>query len=167
MEAFDHYDRSDLHLPPTAKVGFSPHESPDCVIASVQIMGPRRGAAIRTGEVASIEVVAEFRKEMEVVAGVSILARDLLTIVATEHSGMLRRCTPGTHIFRFEIPELPLMPGLFHVRAFVREGERQLPVATLGVWNSPASFLVSGEPNAENVSGRARGQLFRIQGKWS
>jgi len=167
LEALDYYYRSDLHLPPTAKVEFRPRESPHCAIASVQIMGPQRGSAIRTGEAASIEIVAEFRKEIEVVAGVSILARDLLTVVATEHSRELCRCAPGKHIFRFEIPELPLMPGLFHVRAFVREGERLLSVATFGVRNAPASFLVSGEPNAENVGGRARGQLVRIQGKWS
>lgn len=167
LEALDHYYQSDLCLPSAAKAELSPKQPSDCVITSVEIEGPHDSDSIRTGETVSIVVVADFKREADAVAIISILARDLLTVIANESSGIPTRCGPGRHIFRFNIPAVPLMPGLFHVRAAVREGERLLPLATFGVWESPASFLVTGEPNVQNVSGRARGQLIRIQGTWA
>jgi hypothetical protein len=58
------------------------------------------------------------------------------------------------------------MPGLFHVRGALREGERLLPLATFGFQDSPRSFLVGGDPTRENVRAQAMGQLVRIEGKW-
>lgn len=167
LEALDHYYQSDLRLPPAVKAEFGPKQPSDCVISSVEIEGQHDGDSIRTGESVSIVVVADFKREADAVAIISILARDLLTVITNESSGSPRRCGPGRHVFRFSIPALPLMPGLFHVRVAVREGERLLPLATFGVWESPASLLVTGEPNVQNVGGRARGQLIRIQGTWA
>lgn len=167
LEALDHYYQSDLRLPAAAVADFGTKQPSDCIIESVEIKGPHDSDSIKTGDSISIVVVADFNREADSVAVISILARDLLTVIANESSGTPIRCGSGRHVFRFNIPSVPLMPGLFHVRAAVREGERLLPLATFGVWESPASFLVTGEPNVQNVGGRVRGQLIRIQGTWA
>lgn len=167
LEALDYYYQSDLRLPAAVKAEFSSQQPADCVISSVEIKGPHDGDSIRTGESVSIVVVADFKREADAVAIISILARDLLTVIASESSGTPIRCGQGRHVFRFSMPSVPLMPGLFHVRASVREGERLLPLASFGVSEAPRSFLVTGEPNVQNVDSRARGQLIRIQGKWA
>jgi lipopolysaccharide transport system ATP-binding protein len=164
LEAFDHYYRSDLHRPQKKEVDFTPPESPKCSIVSVEIE-PNR--PVRTGEEVSILITAELREELEIVAVLSILGRDLLTIVSTEDSGMPRLCAPGIHSFLFRIPSLPLMPGLFHVRAALREGDRMLPLANYGLKQSPIGLLVEGDPTLGNVRARAMGQLVRIEGAWA
>jgi lipopolysaccharide transport system ATP-binding protein len=165
LEALDHYYRSGLHHQDKPPARFESLENADCTIEAVQIEPDPDTGAIRTGREFSLMITAVLQREAEVVASVSILARDLLTVVTTENSE-LRRCAPGRHVFRFRIAELPLMAGLFHVRGALREGERRLPLATFGFQDSPRSFLVGGDPTRENVRAQATGQLVRIEGEW-
>jgi lipopolysaccharide transport system ATP-binding protein len=171
LEALDHYYRSDLHLPeilsrqPSSRE-VSPSEAHGCSIASVEVQTNRQDGRIYTGDDVSIVMTADFSAEAEALAVFQITGRDLLTVVAVEDSGELRHCKPGRHIFRFRMPSLPLMPGLFHVRASLRGGAARLPLAHFGVDNAPLRLLVSGEPNPTNVRARSVGQLVRIEGKW-
>jgi len=165
LEALDHYYRSGLHRQAKQPARFEVAESPDCTIETVQIDPDPETGAIRTGREFSLTITAVLRREAEVVASISILARDLLTVVATE-SSEVRRCAAGRHVFRFRIAALPLMPGLFHVRGALREGERRLSLATFGFHEAPRSFLVGGDPTSENVRAHASGQLVRIEGEW-
>jgi lipopolysaccharide transport system ATP-binding protein len=172
LEALDHYYENDLHRqanPVGRPNGFKPEPSgsPQCRIEAVTVESASRDGAIRTGEEVGIVLTAEFQEEVEVIAAISILARDLLTIVASEEGAIPVLHGKGKGVFRFKIPSLPLMPGLFHVRAALREGASKIPLATFGIENSPARFLVTGEPTAANVRARARGQLIRIEGSWS
>jgi lipopolysaccharide transport system ATP-binding protein len=165
LEALDHYYRSGLHRQDQPPARLEPLENADCTIEAVQIDPDPDTGAIRTGREFSLTITAVLQREAEIVASISILARDLLTVVATENSG-LRCCAPGRHAFRFLIAALPLMPGLFHLRGALREGERLLPLATFGFQDSPRSFLVGGDPTRENVRAQAMAQLVRIEGKW-
>jgi lipopolysaccharide transport system ATP-binding protein len=164
LEALDHYYESNLHRPRKGEADFTATAPTRCSIVSVEIE-PNR--PLRTGEEVSILITADLREDLEIVAILSILGRDLLTVVASEDSGEPRRCAPGIHVFRFRIPSLPLMPGLFHVRASLREGDRMLPLANFGFKQSPIGLLVEGEPTHGNVRARATGQLVRIEGIWA
>jgi lipopolysaccharide transport system ATP-binding protein len=164
LEALDLYYRSNPLQPRKDERDFTPPESTRCSIVSLEIEPSR---PVHTGKEVSILVTADVREDMEIVAILSILGRDLLTVVATEDSGEPRRCAPGIHVFRFRILSLPLMPGLFHVRAALREGDRMLPLANFGFKQSPIGLLVEGEPTHGNVRAKATGQLVRIEGSWS
>jgi ABC-type polysaccharide/polyol phosphate transport system ATPase subunit len=164
LEALDVYYQSNLLRPRKDERNFTPPESTRCSIVSLEIEPSRH---VRTGEEVSILVTADLREDLEIVAVLSILGRDLITVVATEDSGGPRRCAPGIHVFRFRIPSLPLMPGLFHVRAALREGDRMLPLANFGFKQSPIGLLVEGEPTHGNVRARATGQFVRIDGIWA
>jgi lipopolysaccharide transport system ATP-binding protein len=165
LAALDYYYRSGLHRQDKQPARFESLENSDCTIEAVQIDPDPNTGAIRTGCEFSLQITAVFQREAEVVATISILARDLLTVVATE-SSELRRCAPGRHVFRFRIGALPLMPGLFHVRGALREGKRRLPLVTFGFQEAPRSFLVGGDPTHENVRAHASGQLVKIDGEW-
>jgi lipopolysaccharide transport system ATP-binding protein len=172
LEALDHYYENDLHRqsnPVGRPNGFKPepYGSPKCRIEAVTVESASRDGSIHTGEEVGIVLTAEFQEEIEVIATISILARDLLTVVASEEGAIPVLHGKGKGVFRFKIPSLPLMPGLFHVRAALREGASKIPLATFGIENSPARLLVTGEPTAANVRARARGQLIRIEGSWS
>jgi lipopolysaccharide transport system ATP-binding protein len=167
LEALDHYYSKDLHreLNPSSKL--HPTVTPDCSISSVEIEPNPETGAIRTGGEFSVSINAQFAREVEVVASVYILARDLLTVVAIESNEEPRHCGPGTHVFRFHISNLKLMPGVFHVRCALRESPNLLPLAHFGVMGSPMSFLVGGEATRENIKALAYGQLVRLEGVWS
>ncbi|MBU3665922.1 MAG: ATP-binding cassette domain-containing protein [Chthoniobacterales bacterium] len=172
LEALDHYYESDLHRPSPGTGGihadnFSPAQNAKCRIDSVTVASASAGGNIRTGEAVDIVITADFREESEAFAVISILSRDLLTVVASEDSGAPVPCRPGKNYFRFTVPALPLMPGLFHIRAAIREGCSRIPVATFGIENSPARFVVAGEPTRANVRARTLGQLIRLEGSWS
>lgn len=165
LEALDFYHRHEPSLPPAAAETFIPPEKPPCSIASVHIEPTGPSGTIRTGEPVAITLTAEVREEINLTASLAIMARDLMTIVAIEQSA-LQRCAPGRHAFRFLIPHLPLMPGLFHLRAGLNEGEREIPIADFGVHSAPASFAVTGDPSPSHVRAQALGQLVRIGGSW-
>lgn len=172
LEALDHYYRSDLHLPKKV-LSHSPQsrasaaETPGCTIISLEVQTNRPDGQILTGDDVSIVLTADFREEVDAVAIFQITGRDLLTVVAVEDSGPARHYTPGRHVFRFRMDSLPLMPGLFHVRAHLRGGVARLPLAHFGVDNAPLRLLVGGEPTNANVRARSLGQLVRIEGEWS
>lgn len=167
LEALDHYYSSGLHREKNGSVQFEPPESPDCFILSVEIDPDPDSGLIRNGSVFSISITAKLEREAEVVAAITILARDLMTVVATANSGAPRRCAPGTHMFRFRVPNLPLMPGLFHLRGALREAPRLVPLAFFGVKMSPISFLVGGEIAQERSLPMDSGGLLRVEGEWS
>lgn len=166
LEALDHYYSKDLHLEVNSKLKAEPSENLDCSITSVEIQPHPETGAIRTGEELSISITAQFEREAEVVASVAILARDLLTVVAIESSEEPRHCGPGTHVFRFHISNLLLMPGVFHVRGALRESPNLFPLAHFGIMESPISFLVGGEATREKARALASGQLVRLEGAW-
>jgi lipopolysaccharide transport system ATP-binding protein len=165
LAALDHYYRSGLHRQDKQPVRFESLENSDCTIEAVHIDPDPETGAIRTGREFSLTITAVLQREAEVVASISILARDLLTVVATE-SSELCRCAAGRHVFRFRIGAMPLMPGLFHVRGALREGKQLLLLASFGFTESPHSFLVGGDPTPENVRAHASGQLIKIHGEW-
>jgi lipopolysaccharide transport system ATP-binding protein len=172
LEALDHYYANDLHrqaeLATQAEgLQFGPPQCSEYRIESLTIEPSRADGVIRTGDEVSIVVTAEFLEESKAFAVISILNRDLFTVVALEDSGAPVLCRKGKNSFRFKIPNLPLMPGLFHIRAVIREGGSQIPLATFGLENPPARFLVTGEPTEANILGLSLGQLVRIEGSWS
>jgi lipopolysaccharide transport system ATP-binding protein len=167
LEALDHYYGKGLHREIKSTLKLEPSENPDYSIFSVEIdPNPARGA-IQTGREFSVSITAKFEKSADVVASVTILARDLLTVLAIESSEAPRHCAPGTHVFRFCIPKLQLMPGIFHLRGALRKSPSLLPLAVFGVRDSPISFLVGGEATRENTRALASGQLVRLEGVWS
>ena len=166
LAALDHYYRAGLHLPKSDTAEFAPPEEQKCSIVSLQIEPSDDSKEIRTGESLSITLTADVHEPLEMVPTFVILGRDLLTVVAVEECGEMRFCAPGRHVFRFRIACLPLMPGLFHAKAALREGERLIPVATFGFRNQPACFEVRGETSRANVRALAGGQLVRIEGQW-
>jgi lipopolysaccharide transport system ATP-binding protein len=165
LDALDHYYRNGLHRQDREPARFESPESADCAIEAVQIDPDPDTGAIRNGREFSLTITAVLQREAEVVASISILARDLLTVVTTESSEP-RHCAPGRHVFRFRIAKLSLMPGLFHLRGSLREGERLLPLATFGFQESPRSFLVGGDSTQQNVRALASGQLVHLGGEW-
>lgn len=167
LEALDHYYSKGLHREVNSKRKAEPSENPDCSITSVEIQPHPETGAIRSGGEFSVLITARFERESQVVASVTILARDLLTVVATESSEEPRHCCPGTHVFRFHISNLQLMPGVFHVRGALRELPNFLPLAHFGIMESPVSFLVGGEATREKTLAIASGQLVRLEGAWS
>jgi len=167
LEALDHYYSKGLHRELNPSLKFEPPETSDCSITSVEIEPNPETGAIRTGREFSISITAKFERQADVVASITILARDLLTVVAIESSEEPRRCGSGTHVFRFCIPSLQLMPGIFHVRGALREAPNFLPLALFGAIESPISFLVRGEATRENIKAFASGQLVRLEGVWS
>jgi hypothetical protein len=171
LEALDHYYESDLHrqakhASQSKAPQFKPPPNPMCRIESVTIESARPGGEIRTGDEVSIVVAAEFECEVEAFTDIWILARDLITSVAWEESCSPFLCCEGKKSFRFKIPALPLMPGLFHLRAAIREEASKVPLATFGIDNYPARFLVAGSATPKNVIGRSIGQLIRLEGSW-
>jgi lipopolysaccharide transport system ATP-binding protein len=167
LEALDHYYSKGLHREVNSKLKAEHSENPDCSITSVEIQPNPETGAIRTGGEFSVSITAQFEREAEVVASVSILARDLLTVVAIESSETPRCCGPGPHVFRFHISNLPLMPGVFHVRGALRELPNLLPLAHFGITESPISFLVEGDASWEKTLALAHGQIVRLEGFWS
>jgi lipopolysaccharide transport system ATP-binding protein len=167
LEALDHYYSKGLHREVNSKLKAEPSENPDCSITSVEIQPNPETGAIRTGGEFSVSITAKFQREAHVIASVTILARDLLTVVAIESSEEPRRCGPGIHVFRFCISNLPLMPGIFHLRGALRESPNLLPLAHFGIMESPISFLVGGEATREKARALASGQLVRLGGRWS
>jgi lipopolysaccharide transport system ATP-binding protein len=166
LEALDHYYSKDLHRELRPSLKLQPTETLDCSISSVEIEPNPETGAIRTGREFSVSITAHFEREAQVVASLSILARDLLTVVAIESSETPRRCGPGIHVFRFYLSNLPLMPGVFHVRGALRDSPNLLPLAHFGIMESPMSFLVGGEPTREKARALATGQLVRLEGRW-
>lgn len=167
LEALDHYYSKGLHRELNPSLKFEPPETSDCSITSVEIEPNPETGAIRTGGGFSVSITAKFERQADVLASITILARDLLTVLAIESSEEPRRCGPGTHVFRFCIPKLQLMPGLFHLRGAFRESPNLLPLAHFGVMGSPVSFLVEGEASREKTVALANGQLVRLEGRWS
>lgn len=167
LQALDHYFSKGLHREVNSKPKAEPSQNPDCTIISVEIQPNPETGAIRTGGEFSVSITARFEREAQVVALVTILARDLLTVVAIESSEATRHCGPGTHVFRFNISNLPLMPGIFHVHGALRESPNLLPLAHFGITESPISFLVEGEATWEKTFALAHGQLVRLEGMWS
>jgi lipopolysaccharide transport system ATP-binding protein len=167
LEALDHYYSKDLHRELSPSLKLQPTKTPDCSISSVEIEPDPETGDIRTGREFSVSITAHFEREAEVVASLSILARDLLTVVAIESSEEPRHCGPGIHVFRFHISNLQLMPGVFHVRGALRESPNLLPLVQFGVKESPVSFLVGGEATREKAHAIASGQLVRLEGAWS
>jgi hypothetical protein len=127
-------------------------------------LDPENGA-IRTGRAFCLTITLVLRRDAEIGASVAILARDLATVVAIMNSEP-RQCGAGRHVFRFRVKALPLMPGLFHVRGAMREGERLIPLETFGFKEAPRSFFVGGEPSLPNVHALAYGQLLHLEGEW-
>lgn len=166
LEALDHYFRAGLHPPKTELREFAPPEDQKCSIVLLQAEPCGGATAIRTGAGMIISVLAEVREPLDIVPTISILSRDLQTVVAIMEGGKGRLCAPGKHIFRYEMPDLPLMPGLFHVKAVLRESDSLLPLASFGFSNTPACFEVFGEPSRADVRALAGGQLVRIDGLW-
>lgn len=166
LEALDHYFRAGLHLPKTESREFAPPEDRKCSIVSLQAEPCGGATAIRTGAGMIISVLAEVCEPLDIVPTISIFSRDLQTVVAIMEGGKGRLCAPGKHIFRYEIPDLPLMPGLFHVKAVLREGGSLMPLASFGFSNAPAYFEVHGEASRVDVRALAGGQLVRIDGLW-
>jgi lipopolysaccharide transport system ATP-binding protein len=167
LEALDDYYRRELERPRERAADSGPAPDPRVRIIAMTARADDDASAIRTGGRIAIELACECRERVDLSGTITILGRDVSTVVAIEHSGPPRRCDPGRHVFRFHIPSLPLMPGLFHLRAGLREGERQIPVATFGLDQAPARLVVGGEPTWPAVRALATGQLVRIEGAWS
>jgi lipopolysaccharide transport system ATP-binding protein len=171
LDALDYYYERDLHRQvqstyPEPSSKSEPLQSPKCTIKSLNAESPTSGAIIRTGDELSIVLTVEFHEEVEAFTVISVLARDLLTVIACEDSSPPVRWRKGKAVLRFNIPSLPLMPGLFHIRAAIREGISMIPLSTFGFDNSPARFTVFGDPTSSNVRARAVGQLIRLKGVW-
>jgi lipopolysaccharide transport system ATP-binding protein len=166
LEALDHYFRAGLHLPKAESQEFDPPEEQKCSVVALQTEPCGGAAAIRTGAGMAISVLAEVREPLDIAPTFSIFSRDLLTVVAIMEGDKGRFCAPGKHIFRYEVPDLPLMPGLFHVKAILRESDTRLPLASFGFSNAPACFEVSGDASRADVRALAGGQLVRIDGLW-
>lgn len=171
LDALDYYYERDLHRQalstcPEASCKSEPLQSPKCTIESLNVESATSSSIIRTGDELSIVLTIEFHEDIEAFAVISVLARDLLTVIASEDSCPPARWRKGKAVLRFRIPSLPLMPGLFHIRAAIREGFSMIPLSTFGFDNSPARFTVFGDPTPSNVRARAVGQLIRLKGVW-
>ena len=166
LEALDDYYQRSLSKRDEPQRNFEPDETTQATITAVRIEPGAGSGEIRPGGELSIVVSAEFCEEAEVVPAISILSRDLQTVVAAETAAQPLLCHPGRREFRFRMPRSPFMPGLFHVRAALREGKTSVPLAVFGVRNAPAPLLVAGDPSPEHVRARVRGQLVHIEGVW-
>lgn len=167
LEALDHYYRAGLHVPTDAAGKFVPPEGRRCSMVSLKIEPSCGASEIRTDGGLAITLTADFEEAVNVVPTLVVLGRDLLSTVAVLEEEKPRLCQPGTNVFRFEIRSLPLMPGLFHVKASLREGEQRLPLANFGYDNAPAQFEVVAEPSSEKVRALVTGQLIKMEGTWS
>lgn len=167
LEALDDYYRAGLHLPEPVPEAFRPPEQQRCSIISLKVTSSGEGHHIRTGEKLSIAIAVDVFEPLDISPSVFILARDLMTVIAIEESNELRSCGPGKHVFRFDIPCLPLMPGLFHAKASLREGEKRFPLANFGFRDAAVRFEVKGNTPREDVRALGGGQLVHIKGVWS
>lgn len=167
LEALDDYFRRELERPRSHAEARAPAPDAGAHIVAINVHAADDAPAILTGGRIAVELVCECREQLDLSGTITILGRDVSTVVAIEHSGPPRRCGPGRHVFRFIIPTLPLMPGLFHLRGNLRAGDRQIPIATFGLDQAPKQLVVSGDPTRANVRALATGQLVRIEGEWS
>ena len=164
-EALDYYYQNIQQIPEKQSADFVQQNESAGRVVSVVASASTGADTIRMGEPMSISVTVESPEGFDGAVILAILSRDRLTRIAVEESGEVRHFLPGRHVLRFEIPLLPLMPGLFHLVASLHQGERALPADNF-TSHAPASFRVVGESGTTNIRTLALGQLVRIHGDW-
>ncbi|HZF96567.1 MAG TPA: ABC transporter ATP-binding protein [Allosphingosinicella sp.] len=135
-------------------------------IAEIGISGGGEGGEIRSRGPLRIAVRYEADDAFDVVCGFGILTADESIPIAADCEIAGRRMAAGKGEIVCVVPDLPLLPGRYVVRASIGERETQQPLALLGFEDEGVAFHVRGDADIVTNSQIQSGQLIRVDASW-
>jgi hypothetical protein len=124
------------------------------------------GAGLRTGAAARLTLVCRATEQVDVRWGFNVTTRDQCICVTGDSDMVPIRLLPGESELTCVIPDLPLVPGLYMLRAAITEARSDVRLASCG-WSRPGPMLtVESEPGHLTNAQIQLGQLVTLDVDW-
>jgi homopolymeric O-antigen transport system ATP-binding protein len=170
-EAIDEYFRLQAAKAPE-RAAVAPLVSGDdgpVMIESAKIE-PIEGDAIKSGK--SVRLTLDYKSQQNlssVTWGFSIWTKDQEVRIATcfaKYNGVPHCLIEGRGTLSCVIPKLPLVPGVFALRAGIYDMETAWPLARIGWEGSSIRFLVQGAIDEANIRHFVDGDIVTVEVEW-
>ncbi|HEX2763392.1 MAG TPA: polysaccharide ABC transporter ATP-binding protein [Allosphingosinicella sp.] len=150
----------------TAPADDRPDANSPIVIEGLSIT-PEGVSEVRTGEAIRVILRYNATQAVDVYWGFSIMTRDQWTCVTGGSDLDRTRLEPGRGELSCMVRELPLLPGLYVVRAAINEASSLMLLASCG-WKGPGLTLeVSATPDLLTNAQVQQGQLVKLDIDWN
>jgi hypothetical protein len=121
---------------------------------------------IENGSEVRVSVRYGAKEAAKIVWGFSLWTKDLCVCVTGGYNMREATIEPGEGILRCTIPNFPLMPGRYHVRAAICDPATLAPIALHGWSNQAESIDVAGAPSHVQNQQIQMGQLVSAEIIW-
>ena len=124
------------------------------------------GGAIRTGRAIRLTLGYVATEAVDAIWGFTVVTRDQCVTVTGDSNMVSARLEPGVGELSCIVRDLPLLPGVYMIRASINEASSHVMLAGCG-WTRPGLRLhVEAEPDLLTNSRRLQGQFVALDVAW-